>query len=74
MNSLLMKKFCIGIFWPTQVLYLYRSRKKFLDTKSTLGMGLPWWLGLCASTAGAKVQSLVGELRSCMLRCTVKQK
>ena len=41
MNSLLAVKSCIGIFWPTQVVYLYRPEEKFLDTKSTLGMEFP---------------------------------
>ena len=40
-------------------------------------MGIPLavqWLGLGAFTAGAQVQSLVREPRSCMLHRTVKKK
>ena len=32
------------------------------------------WLGLCASTAGAQVRSLVGELRSCKPHGRAKKK
>ena len=37
-------------------------------------LGLPWWLKLCGSNAGAKVQFLVRELRSPMPQSIARKK
>ena len=37
-------------------------------------LGLPWWLRLCGSNAGAKVQFLVRELRSPMPQSIARKK
>ena len=37
-------------------------------------LGLPWWLKLCGSNAGSKVQFLVRELRSPMPQSIARKK
>ena len=44
------------------------------ESRITIMGGNALWLGLSALTAGAQVQSLLGELRSCKPHSTGKKK